>query len=75
MYWFGVGTKAVWNWRRAFLPGRGRLKTPGSKAAHRAASLAGAEGIRAKVWTMAKRRARSEAAKSGGRKPPVRWPG
>jgi hypothetical protein len=73
-YWFGVGTKAVWNWRRAFLPGVGHLKTPGSRAAHRAASLAGAEGIRAKVWTEDERRARSETAKEQERKPPARWP-
>jgi hypothetical protein len=28
-HWFGVSTKAVWNWRRAF--GVSRLGTPGSK--------------------------------------------
>lgn len=74
MFWFGVGPKAVWNWRRTLLPGREKFKTPGSRAAHRAASLAGADGVRAKVWTAAERRARSEAAKHQGRKPPARWP-
>ncbi|HEX4589318.1 MAG TPA: hypothetical protein VH120_05280 [Gemmataceae bacterium] len=29
-FWFGVGTKAVWQWRRAF--GVSRLGTPGSRA-------------------------------------------
>jgi hypothetical protein len=74
MFWFGVGSKAVWNWRRAFLSDRGKFKTPGSKAAHRAAAQAGAEGVRAKVWTEEERRARSATAKSRGRKPPAHWP-
>ena len=43
-FWFGVGTKAVWNWRRAF--GVGRLGTPGSAAAHAAASGKGAAAVR-----------------------------
>jgi hypothetical protein len=29
MHWFGVSSKAVWNWRRAF--GISRLGTPGSR--------------------------------------------
>jgi hypothetical protein len=33
-HWFGVGTRAVWNWRRAF--GVGRCGTDGSRRLHRA---------------------------------------
>src|SRR5438094_9464017 len=48
MHWFGVGEHAVWKWRQAFLKGTGKFRTPGSKAAHRNASRAGAEGLKAK---------------------------
>src|SRR5882762_7386741 len=51
MYWFGVGSHAVWNWRRALAKGEGKFRTPGSKAAHQKASQAGAAGIKAKVWS------------------------
>ena len=34
MYWWGVGAKAVWRWRKAFLKGAGKFRTPGSQAAH-----------------------------------------
>src|SRR5262245_43746885 len=47
-YWFGVGTNAVWNWRKAF--GISRFGTSGSKAAHAEVCRKGAEGIKAKEW-------------------------
>jgi hypothetical protein len=52
-FWFGVGTKAVWNWRRAF--GVGRFGTEGSAASHAAASERGA-AVRGKPVTPARRR-------------------
>src|SRR5947207_4171075 len=51
MYWWGVSSKAVWLWRRKLLPGEGKFWTPGSQAAHQNASRAGAEGIKAKIWS------------------------
>ncbi len=45
-YWFGVGTKAVWAWRRAF--GVPQFGTPGSSRLHRAASEKGAGRTRVK---------------------------
>ncbi|MDB5307920.1 MAG: hypothetical protein JWO38_2122 [Gemmataceae bacterium] len=42
MHWFGVSTKAVWNWRKRFTTG-GKFPTPGSKTAHLKASQIGAE--------------------------------
>ncbi|MDB5313275.1 MAG: hypothetical protein JWO38_7477 [Gemmataceae bacterium] len=42
MHWFGVGSKAVWNWRKRFTTG-GKFPTPGSKAAQMRASQIGAE--------------------------------
>ena len=41
MHWFGVGERAVWKWRMAFLTGKGKFRSPGSKMAHRKASEAG----------------------------------
>jgi hypothetical protein len=72
MYWFGVGEKAVWRWRQAFLDGKGKFRTPGSKAAHREASQAGAEGIKAKVWTEEELDACSDRSKRLGLRP-NRW--
>jgi hypothetical protein len=70
-HWFGVGTKAVWNWRRAFKVGR--LGATGSRLAHRAACLKGAEGIKAKDWTDEELDAKSAAAKACGTRPGPWW--
>jgi hypothetical protein len=72
MYWFGVGEKAVWNWRKVFA-GEGRLKTPGSRTAHRELSRKGARAIKAKVWTDEELDARAELSKRLGLRPPNRW--
>src|SRR5687767_12665744 len=53
-YWFGVSTKVVWKWRRAFKVTR--LGTPGSLAAHQAASEAGASVQRGKPLGPMKRK-------------------
>jgi hypothetical protein len=53
-HWFGVGTKAVWSWRRAF--GKTQFGTPGSAAAHAAASEEGAAATRGKPVTPARRK-------------------
>src|SRR5438445_12069130 len=69
-FWFGVGTKAVWNWRRAF--GVGRLGTPGSAAAHAAASGKGAAAVRgrpvgpARQKQLRRRLMKARAAVPGG---------
>ena len=73
MCWWGVGAKAVWHWRKAFLKGAGKFQTPGSKAAHRKASRAGAEGVKAKKWTDEELDARAELSKRLGLRPPNRW--
>jgi hypothetical protein len=52
-YWFGVSTKVVWRWRKAF--GVTQFGTPGSKAAHEAASEQGAAAVRGKRVTRARR--------------------
>src|SRR5258708_2773417 len=62
IHWFGVGSHAVWHWRRALVIGEGKFRTRGSKAAHRKASQAGAEGIKAKEWTDEERDAKAELA-------------
>jgi len=71
MYWFGVGSKAVWNWRRTFLDGPGKFRTPGSREAHQRASNAGAEAVAAKAWTAEERAAKSALSKRLGLSPPV----
>ena len=73
MYWWGVGAKAVWRWRKAFLKGAGKFRTPGSQAAHQKASRAGAEGMKAKEWTDEELDARAERSKRLGLRPPNRW--
>ncbi|MDB5305984.1 MAG: hypothetical protein JWO38_186 [Gemmataceae bacterium] len=72
MHWFGVGSHAAWNWRKRFTT-RGKLPTPGSKAAHLKASRAGAEGMRAKEWTDEERDRRAELSKELGLRPGPRW--
>jgi hypothetical protein len=69
-WWFGVGTKAVWNWRKAF--GISHWGTPSSKAAHLATSRKGTAGIMAKEWTEAELDARAERSKRLGLRPPQR---
>lgn len=68
-HWFGVGTKAVWNWRR-WAGVSGVATTPGSQSTHRTASFAGGAAMRAKEWTDAERDAIS--GRSKGRRP-ERW--
>jgi hypothetical protein len=70
-HWFGVGTKAVWNWRRAFRVER--LGTRGSRQAHRAASLQGGAAMRAKDWTDEELDRKSAAARARGTRPGPRW--
>jgi hypothetical protein len=66
-HWFGVGTKAAWNWRRAFrVP---RLGTKGSRRAHLAASLRGGAAMRAKEWADEELDRESAAAKACGTRP------
>jgi hypothetical protein len=74
MYWFGVSTKVVWLWRKAFGVG-GRATTKGSKRAIRAAGLKGAAAMKAKEWTDAERDAKGELLKRRGLKPSGRWKG
>ncbi|HEX4612624.1 MAG TPA: hypothetical protein VH092_30800 [Urbifossiella sp.] len=74
-HWFGVSTKAAWNWRKRFVPGEGKFRTAGSRDAHQRASEAGAAGIKAKVWTDEELDARGELSKRLGLKPTGRWAG
>src|SRR5262245_27007092 len=71
-YWFGVGVRAVWKWRKAFGVG-GRATTPGSRKAIRTAAKKGAAAIHAKEWTDAECDARSDLAKRQRRRPPQYW--
>lgn len=71
-YWFGVGTKAVWNWRRWAGVG-GIATTPGSRAAHRVACMAGGAAMKAKVWTDEERDARAEQSRQLALRPTGRW--
>ena len=70
-FWFGVGARAVWRWRKAFQISR--TGTEGSRRLHQAASERGAEGIKSKVWTAAERALKR--ALTRGRKPHGRWEG
>jgi hypothetical protein len=72
MYWFGVSTKAVWRWRKAFGVG-GRATTPGSRKAIRSAAVKGAAAMRAKEWTEEELDRMAKAAKRRGTGPPLRW--
>ena len=69
---FGVGTKVVWMWRRAFGV-VGRAGTTGSRIAIRGAAVLGADAVKAKVWTRTELRAKSATSKRLGLKPPERW--
>jgi hypothetical protein len=72
MYWFGVGSYAVWNWRKAFGV-EGKFRTVGSDRAHQAASLVGAKAMKEKDWTDEEMNAKAEIAKRCGIKPGPRW--
>lgn len=67
-YWFGVGTKAVWNWRRAF--GVTQWGTEGSKRLHQATSEAGAAAVRGKPQSVdvVEQRRRIAIARDYGRR-------
>lgn len=73
MHWFGVSAKVVWKWRRSFVSGAGKFRTPGSAAAHQQASAAGAEAMRERGVTAAERAGRRRAARRQGRTYPDRW--
>jgi hypothetical protein len=49
MHHWGVGVKAVWNWRRCFAIGR--TDTPGSARLVQAAAEKGADAVKVKEWT------------------------
>src|SRR5262245_18602130 len=72
MYWFGVGTKAVWRWRKAFGVS-GHTVTPGSRQATTTAALKGTAASHAKQWSNTERNARGAPAKRQHRRPPPRW--
>ena len=73
MHWFGVGKKAVWRWRLALLPGKGKFRSPGSWKAHAKACAAGGAALQEKDWT--EEELDRKAAASKGREPPHRWKG
>jgi hypothetical protein len=52
-HWFGVSTKAVWNWRRAF--GVSRLGTPGSIALRRELNQELADDLRGRLVSRTRR--------------------
>jgi hypothetical protein len=72
IHWFGVGSKAVWNWRKAFGV-ETKFGTPGSEQAHKAASIEGARTVKKKVWTREERIKKSNNAKRLGLMPGPRW--
>jgi hypothetical protein len=69
LYWFGVSSRAVWNWRKAY--GLTQWGSPGSKAAHAATSRKGAAATHAREWSDADLDARAERSKRLGLRPPV----
>lgn len=72
MHWFGVSTKVVCNWRKQLAPGEGNFRTPGSHAAQRAASAAGAALTRGVPVPDETRAARRERARRVGLRLPNR---
>lgn len=63
MYFFGAGSRAVWNWRREYLPTREKFGTPGSVKAHWLASKAGGFANKVRRWKPAERLAQSKRSK------------
>jgi hypothetical protein len=49
IYWWGVGTKAVWNWRRAL--GVTRTNNPGTRRLRDATAERVVQALRARVWS------------------------
>lgn len=70
-FWFGVGSHAVWNWRRAF--GVGQWATEGSRRLHQELSEAGAAMIKGKKQPQSVIRRRMQTRKERRAPPPVRW--
>lgn len=70
-YWFGVGTGAVWRWRK-WAGFSGTATTPGSKAAHGHATTAGGQAMKDRGWTDAERDAIAATCRRLGRRP-ERW--
>jgi hypothetical protein len=62
-FWWGVGEKLVWKWRRAL--GVGRTDNPGSARLIRAASQKGADEMKRKDWPAQARQQRRERAVVG----------
>jgi hypothetical protein len=71
-YWFGVGSHAVWNWRKAFGVG-GHATTPGSRKAIWSAAVKGAAAMKVKDWTDEELDRKSVIAKRWGVRPGQRW--
>jgi len=63
-HWWGVGNKAIWNWRRAF--GVRQWGTTGSTPVHAVSSQHGADAMRAREWTPAERAVYRRRAKRLG---------
>lgn len=72
-YHFGVGVKAVWNWRKRFLRGAGKFDTPGSAAAHQTASEAGADATRGVPLSAETHAARMALPPEKRRRKPDSW--
>ena len=53
MYWFGVGQKTMWNWRKALSVTR--TGNEGSHRLIRGSSEKGAEAVKAREWTEVER--------------------
>lgn len=72
-YWFGVGVKAAWNWRK-WAGVAGKTTTPGSKLAHDRVSRAGGQAMRERGWSEDERDGIAETSRRIGRRP-ERWRG
>jgi hypothetical protein len=70
-HWWGVSTKAVWSWRKAF--GITQWRTPGSARLHRHLSATGASRLRGKKLPRAFVKRREAARRAKGYVVPDRW--
>jgi hypothetical protein len=64
-YWWGVGVKLVWKWRRAFAIDR--TGTPGSARLVQAAAQLGADAVKARDWSEEEREQRRRETIASGR--------